>query len=504
MAHIKRIMHDLLELEQSKPVGVNAKPINDDLTKLRCIVTGSDGLYSNIPILFDLEFPINYPHSPPSAFFVTDVRYLSGASYKSPDGRLVVCLNIFGNFGNIHTEWASASSGWSPTMSLETILVAVQGLMMDDMLSKSPGDIQRTKDSNVQLKEKGIEFPIVYTLDEFVKVHEKLSIDMTKQLTPFDTHYICGITHQSVTQGAIIGYGISVEKTNFSSPCEYISKESFFSGIRSSTNKAQQIWIPIIIKLSKFDINLLKESFKQLITHSHNGNNTIKIIKVFSSIMNNLVVEIMNSKMSGKINDKFIDGYFMFYRLFNKFIEMDTNAQSEIEKIFTQFINFPEKRNKTNCSNLGELLIMLLMSKKYTWSDIAYIFQEECDARNFMWYAIGNRSASPKYPELKNDKCLNRAPKVFNATEISRNLVMYQVKFYDIATKVKENELELSFCLIPETYKIELRDIYNKIKQSNNWNDYFGWLKMSTVTDDIRSTQLITAMNISLKFGYHK
>ena len=42
-------------------------------------------------------------------------------------------------------------------------------------------------------------------------------------------------------------------------------------------------------------------------------------LAVISSVMNNLVVSIMNAKNNLTASDKFIEGYFSFYRLLKNF-----------------------------------------------------------------------------------------------------------------------------------------------------------------------------------------
>mmetsp|Transcript_127737 Transcript_127737/g.408405 ORF Transcript_127737/g.408405 Transcript_127737/m.408405 type:complete len:110 (-) Transcript_127737:1642-1971(-) len=52
------------------------------------------------------------------------------------DGRLkgkkVICLDILGNFGGIHTEWKqSVGSSWSPAYTVTTLLVQLQSVLCD-------------------------------------------------------------------------------------------------------------------------------------------------------------------------------------------------------------------------------------------------------------------------------------------------------------------------------------------------------------------------------------
>merc|ERR1712072_1259654 len=53
-----------------------------------------------------------------------------------PNGRLagkkVICLDVLGNFGNVHKEWkSSVGSGWSPAYTWATLLVQLQSVLCD-------------------------------------------------------------------------------------------------------------------------------------------------------------------------------------------------------------------------------------------------------------------------------------------------------------------------------------------------------------------------------------
>ena len=78
-----------------------------------------DHLSLNFSVDFDILFPTDYPQSAPSIGFTQHFPYSMGASYTKQDGplkgKMVVCLDILGNFDKIHTEWKdNVGSGWTP------------------------------------------------------------------------------------------------------------------------------------------------------------------------------------------------------------------------------------------------------------------------------------------------------------------------------------------------------------------------------------------------------
>lgn len=143
----KRLVADLKKLKSEPLIGANAEPFDDNFFKWYGIVVGCKGTeYEGIPIRFCLEFPKDYPMSPPFAYFETYIRYTNGSQTVDSQGRNAVCLSLFGNFASQHSEWKSGDS-WTPAFNVTTILLSIQALMMQDMLSTDENDIAQAKAS---------------------------------------------------------------------------------------------------------------------------------------------------------------------------------------------------------------------------------------------------------------------------------------------------------------------------------------------------------------------
>eukprot|EP00662_Eupelagonemidae_sp_cell21_P030989 gene30988-28951_t len=92
-------------LDRNPIAGANAAPVDGNI------------------LVWHANFPADYPVAPPHAFFVTDSK-----------GRTAVCLDLFGNFKQIHTEWGKdgQASGWSSSYDVSTILVNMQAMLCSD------------------------------------------------------------------------------------------------------------------------------------------------------------------------------------------------------------------------------------------------------------------------------------------------------------------------------------------------------------------------------------
>jgi ubiquitin-protein ligase len=497
---IRRLMNDYKDLIKSPIALANAMPIDDaDLKVWKCVVVGADGPYKDVPVYFTLEFPSNYPNTAPYAYFNSPIEYDGGASIKDSKGRSV-CLDLFGNFSKIHTEWASQSSGWSPAYNVKTILLQMQSAIMDKYLDTSKESVSKLKNYKVP-DELKMDIP---TDSTDTKLSE-IILDMSQ----------CYITGTLInTPGEVFGYGISAGR-QLNSPCEILSEKAFSSGTRkSTTNQSFDIFLPLYINkdhwekngLEKKALNAIDHIYKQK-TNNNQGNKNVyseeKIFEVLSSLMNSSVVEVMKVQENKTANDKFIDAYFAFYRLLIEFSKTCPNLKKMANYKIDQFLGNINNRTKTQVPNLGEWLIYLLITDKYKWIDVASCFIEECDIRNVFWYVKGNRNNPPKYPEL-NDKSVRfgRTNKVFTATNVSRQLVCFQIRFIQDAQKIDIKSLDEKYGCVPNEVKQSLKEIYKTIIGISNWNEHFEWCGMRAVSEDERCDQLIRALQLSNQLKY--
>lgn len=516
-AAIKRLLKETQYINSNPLIKGNACPVGDDMFKWKLIVYGEPPY--DFPIRIHLEYSEEYPNTPPKAYFETPIYYTGGATMIDSSGRQGVCLNIFGNFSYIHTEWKSQQSGWTPGYTIETIITSIQGLMMEDMLSKSPQHIDSSRKAALafKCKETGHDGsdknkywpPLIFDIRDLPQ--KSLSNDDNKIYDDKNEEkdYICYVT-KKLPDDKILGFGASIQgkvTKSFVCPCEFMSHEAFFDmKVRfSSINKPVDLWFPIITPYKKW--NEIRELFYEQMklmakTAGWNFNKTETPAKICFSIMNMLVVEIMNAKNNLTANDKFIDGYFTLYNLLLHHVNENPEFVKKIDNEIENFINGQNKRNKNIVPNLGEFILYPLVSQTYKWKDICDTYIEECDARCVFWYVQGTPSQRGMYQDLKNENAQDRVNKVFKATETSRNLVCYQKQFSHFAKTLSMDDLEKNRGFVPDKMKNKIKNFYKNITSIINWNEYFQWLDMSLLKD--RNKELLDALKISKENGYHK
>lgn len=326
-----------------------------------------------------------------------------------------------------------------------------------------------------------------------------------------NNHYICYGTQQTFPN-VQLGYGIQVNGSLITTPCEYLSLEAFNSGIRNGTrNQRISHWIPLFITKEHFNAtkNHLFDNTKTIYAEYLKGSKNLKanapvalqVFEVLSGAMNSMVVEVMNNQNNPSANDAFIDGYFAFYRILVEAAQSNPKLVEHVDSSITKFLQGPGSRIKTEIPNLGTFLIGLLISSKYTWQSIAYAFLSECDVRNVFWYVKGNRNNPAKCPELIDPKYKPRKMKVFQATQTSRNLVCFQVKFLQMAKSISIVDLDKNYGVPTPEIKDFLKKAYKTIVAISNWEGYFDWLKYQPTKD--REEELVEALHISKQNKYH-
>jgi ubiquitin-conjugating enzyme E2 G2 len=136
----KRLLRELRELMENPTEGIIAAPISDsDLFHWRCIITGpEDTPYEYGIFEATLDFPKEYPLSPPTLKFKTPIFHPNVYS----DGK--VCISILHEPGNDPLSNESADERWGPLQSIEKILLSVSSMIADPN-PNSPANVDAGK-----------------------------------------------------------------------------------------------------------------------------------------------------------------------------------------------------------------------------------------------------------------------------------------------------------------------------------------------------------------------
>jgi ubiquitin-conjugating enzyme E2 D/E len=114
MTALRRIQHELRELQQENLEGCTAGPQNDqDLYLWDATIVGPSGTpYAGGLFELQIRFPLNYPFAPPNIIFKTKVYHPN----ISPAG--IICIDILKN-------------QWSPALTIGKVLLSISSLLCD-------------------------------------------------------------------------------------------------------------------------------------------------------------------------------------------------------------------------------------------------------------------------------------------------------------------------------------------------------------------------------------
>jgi hypothetical protein len=93
-------------------------------------------------------------------------------------------------------------------------------------------------------------------------------------------------------------------------------------------------------------------------------------------LMNNVVIEVMKADSRSAASDTFISGYFSLLRLLVRLAADYPEVQHLADKDWAEFMASSDNRNKDKCPNIGDILPLLCISSRFSWSDVAGAYQE--------------------------------------------------------------------------------------------------------------------------------
>jgi ubiquitin-conjugating enzyme E2 D/E len=109
----KRIQRELQEFIKDAPENCSAGPRNDNIYIWDALIIGpSDSPYAGGMFKLEINFPVNYPFTPPKLTFSTKIYHPN----ISPNGS--ICLDIL-------------KDKWSPALTIAKVLLSISSLLTD-------------------------------------------------------------------------------------------------------------------------------------------------------------------------------------------------------------------------------------------------------------------------------------------------------------------------------------------------------------------------------------
>ncbi|CAL1537315.1 unnamed protein product [Lymnaea stagnalis] len=546
---IKRLMFDQEELTQSPVGNVSASPLDDDMFEWHCNIKQDDIIYHLI-----LFFPQNYPYSSPSAEFVpTGFNYRGGAVQSGKKGTKI-CLNIFSDFANVHTEWQDEKGlGWSPGYTIQSVLMNVVSFLSEIQSSPQTSSSDANK-HNLTLSKAFVctdcghkyetPFPPLDNADDSLPVEakgkrsknkpqrgktavEKAKVAIKQKSGATPKPIIDYISKQDFTvqkpagTDDLFGFGLAVSgnkwRPTLTSPCEFLTMGSFngmnksVGVVHSVLKEKLEIFLPLFIHpihgahiKDEFE-NALKKVAKIMPKYDPKTSSTEDLVlKTIPNLMSATVVEF--SKGTQHTSDNSLNGYFALHRLLLWAIDTYPNLQAQIEQQVGDYVEHESNRIKHKVPYIAEWLMLVPGSRNYRWRDVAEAYLSESWKRGPLFYVKDDEKLG--YLDTPKDY---RLQKTYEHTEVSRKHLAFQASFLDIAMPAGMSREDVikryddNFGFPTEDMVAEMKRAFARINdEMHSYADWFEILKLPAPTEDELYSTMMEAVRYSIVTdGYH-
>ncbi|BFZ11825.1 hypothetical protein BsWGS_14864 [Bradybaena similaris] len=539
---LKRFKFDQEELRKSPVANVSAAPLENNIYEWHCNIRQDEIIFHVI-----LFFPKQYPYQSPSAEFLpVGFSYSSGATKQGKKGTQI-CLDIFSDFSEVHTEWQSKKGeGWSPAYTIQTVLMNLVAFLAE---TQAAGTASATYTNNLNLSKNftcadcghcySKPFPALD--DEAVpdaKTAEAKSTSVAttakiKEDLPVSTMGTADLSQlidyiskekfqlqKPKTVDDIWGYGLAVSGTNWrptlTSPCEFLTGRSFY-GMHKATGMVQSVFkeeLKLFLPLYIHPVHSsgIKKEFEKTmrkvgtIMPKYSDKSPIEdlVLKTIPNLLTATVVEF--SKGTQHTSDNSLNGYFALHRLFLWAIDTYPSLQAKIDEEVRAYVENEDERSKDKVPYIAEWLMLVSGSSKYRWQDVAAAYLSESWKRNVIWYVkddgkLGLLDTPKKY----------RIKRTYDLTEVARKHLAFQASFLDVAMPagmsrkniIKRYDDNFGF---PTTEMVQvMKEAFVNINTNmKNYQDWFRILKLAVPTDDELYSIMVEAVRFSIVTdGYH-
>jgi len=535
----RRLLADLKRLQDEPIPLANASPCSDADLSLWNGVIGCEmevthiGLVT-VPLHFLIDFPTDYPTSAPNIGFSFEFGYRGGASYTEQGGRLkgkkVICLDVLGNFGHVHTEWkSSVGSGWSPAYTVSTLLIQLQSVLcnlgtqqsqqerdvtyqtavrfcernpgavleiMDEedireararhrreqlLLKACGGDEALAERARAMARKMGVAAKREL-MDSFVELlsdvastgcGSQASASEPEPCEPaIDANICCWSTGKLYTE-SLLGVGLSREKKNLATAAELLSMEAFDGGLRQNTDKSSfEFFLPVWINQSHA---AGRREWREALLNSCSriGSKVYEvtdqddaILEVFPRLINQMVVEMMKPDAAKSEAIALFEALCNFWRTFRWLVDTRNSLRKKVGKALSSFVADESFRHKDRCPDIGALLV------QYT------VLQDDpaCPKRQQFIDAYSDETSLRWVMWWQRSNTSPEAAAVFEATRVSREILMFQMMVVDVVigdVALTVRDMEASNCKLPARLE-ELQARWRERKQSvRDWSGYF-------------------------------
>lgn len=520
-AAVARLAADYRETLRDPIPGLSAAPLEDNLFEWHCNFSCSYDSGKTVTLHCILDFPEDFPARSPQCEFLPTFHFSGGATQRGKRGGTKVCLSIFSDFAQIHSEWANEKgTGWSPSYSAQTVLLNLVSFL-DEINGGGSGRGYYGHGSSDMAQNahaaKGFTcagcghshdqpWPEMPSEEVAVAVTaSKSNTDSEKDMPLADEALLgverasaltCYVTKRNYLQPMgddvdgdaasrdVFGFGVSIGGSKFTkqltSPCEFMTLagyEALHEAAVASRGRVESVmreelhgFLPLVMDADHSARPGFCQAFERSISdivaqctagggtaghgggghqrggrgggRNHNNGRVASasaasprqfkpddVLYVLPKLLNSSVVAYMNGDQH--TSERAMWGYFQLHKTFAWAVGQQYREAllPRVHEAVDGFVTREATRDKKVTPNMGEWLALLLVAQDRPFAgDLAQAYLEETQLRNVMWNLRADGGLA------NNLTAADRLARTFAVTEVSRNLLAFQLVFLALAT----------------------------------------------------------------------
>jgi ubiquitin-protein ligase/predicted RNA-binding protein with RPS1 domain len=272
-------------------------------------------------------------------------------------------------------------------------------------------------------------------------------------------------------------------------------------------------WLPLYITRTHGEkgIPLATEAMAKICADCYGSFEPWMVLDVIPKLMNSMVVSVMSGKLWASVMA--LEGYCAFHHLFLMFLEIYPELKAKVDETIQTFLRDDMSRHKKIIPALGEWLPLLTVTESYNWRDVAVPYLLEMFDRNVLWTLKQYPHLVEWSPNTWTDEKVasDRLRKTYDATNVSKHLLMFHVYFLDKVArppgvslaKVREM-LDSRFGKPTFAMKDQLMRECKRIRKVNEWKDFFEYIHIPAPSNRTLIDWLHQAQINSEKVRYHR
>jgi ubiquitin-protein ligase len=505
---MKRLMKDLKELEENTipTVGVTARPTDKDLFTWRGNLRGpEDTPYHGGVFHIEIKFTELYPTEPPT------IRLMTPLTHPNVFGT-EICLDMLNGSDRVIYQ------GWTSGYTVESILIQLQSFLFEKPAKDSEEKIKEEVKKANEFKDLSINHkgplqpypPFNMKEKDIDNFFHDLDVDLLEE------EVVCFHTRLRLSKKeTVLGAGVTISRLprtgeirSVDTTLDLLSIQAYMKcGVRTSlSNEKFTHFLPLYFGIEKDKTIFLVEHALGLICKGSTKKfDPCQILEVFPKMLLTFVVNMTTESFHHSY--KSIRMLIYILRMFNLLLEKYPQLREVIDGRLQKFIEKPETRIKDETANIGDLLVLLCVSEKYTWNDLKESYLLEQLDRQVFWILQEipdlDKVDSPDLEDAKIEASFKSTVVGFRITMLMKLINTEILEKNGKNFKEKAEKLDACYCRLSTKDEDNFKKIVDGVFTVRNYLKYYEVVDMPIPDKKTLTESLKQATKNSSDKKYH-